>query len=245
MKINLNYFTSGTLVKVIKNVINVLVVLYYDHSDHKKNEEIRLPGGTFQFIDLLSALEEVGQRIGLSFEKNSWLTQEIRKISDRYVSTISTMPSTNNAQKMAIREVFLRAVKQAEDHVESVVYGSEKIRILQNECKLQTLKRELGEECATVSCVDPTECGFTKRGEHFQFPYLVMESDTPDEYNGSSDPDIKESRFIPLSEMKDILYKNHQPFLNNTLSQLSQIWSYDKDMSKFVVELNTCLGVNV
>ena len=233
------------MVKVINGVINVLIVQYYDHSDHKKNEEIRLPGGTFQFIDLINALEQVAKRIGLSFEKKVWLSEEVTKISNVYISTITDMPSSNNTQKIAIREVFLKAVSKAEEFVESVVYGTEKIRILQNECKSQTLKRELAEECATSTCSDPIECGFTKRGEHFQFPYLVMESDTPDEYSGSSDGDVKESRFMPVAEVKGLLYKNHQPFLNNTLSQLLQIWTYDKDKSGLVIELCKCLGVNV
>jgi hypothetical protein len=171
--------------------------------------------------------------------------QEIKKISNDYISTISIMPSVNNDQKKAIREVFLKAIDKAEEYIESLVYGTDKIRILENACKNQTLKRELSEECATVSCSDPIECGFTKRGEHFQYPFLILESDTPDEYSGSSDPDIKESRFIPVEEVKSSLYKNHLPFLNNTLSQLAQIWSYDSTKAHLVVELNKRLGANV
>ena len=56
--INFNYFTAGTCVRFVEGEIQVLIVHYYDSSDHKQRDEIRLPGGTVQFCDIIFAIEK-------------------------------------------------------------------------------------------------------------------------------------------------------------------------------------------
>lgn len=245
MKPLFNFFTSGTCVKYVGNQIMILIVHYFDSSDHKGTHEWRLSGGTIQFDDILTGLEKSIRRIGLDNEKFLWLKDAVRNLISEHRKKVDGMPNKTNYEKIAIRNEFVNYLNLISEVIEPVVYKSEHIKIIENETKLATLRRELMEETATTYFQDAIECGFLERfAGHIQYPFLVLGSDAPEKYTGSSDPDIEWSEWHPLSEVCDNLYKNHRPFLNNTLSSLEMILNYEKDKQVFVDQIKACLKPN-
>ena len=169
---------------------------------------------------------------------------EIQKISDDFDKEKSEMPANSNSEKVLIREKFVAGLNLVSELVESVVFKKEHLNLIEYKSRLETLTRELGEETAITKFCDAIECGLIKKGEHFQIPFLVTESDAPDRYEGSPDEDIEFSEYYPLEKACNELVKNHRNFLFNALSTLKQIISYDQDKKKFIKKIDFCLKPN-
>jgi hypothetical protein len=222
------------------------VVLYLEKSDHKSGrKEIRLPGGTVQFVDITNGVKSSADRLKMPADKLNWLLAEINRISNYFSKTTESMPANSNADKLAIREIFVNCLSQASDAIASVLTDESHVNIVESECRLQTLKRELADECAVGEYGNPVESGMVNRKGHIQIPYLIMDSDAPDMYRGSSDDDILESTFMPVNKVYEVLFQNHKPFLNSTLNKLAFIWSYDSEKKIFSKQIDSILQQNV
>ncbi len=242
--LSLNYFTAGTCVKIVKGKLQVLLVLYYDDSDHKKVHEYRLPGGTIQISDVITTIEKLGDKLHLSEQQYNFLIMKIEELSEKTEAKISSMPSITNDQKVQRRILFVEALKKIEAILIQTLPTLSELKLFQRTVKLVTLKRELEQECAVINFSDAVECGNAQRGEHTQYPYLVLDPDAPDSYKGGSDKDIVESMFMDIEEACSLIYKYHKMFLNNTLSRLSHILGYEKDKLNIVKEIELCLKEN-
>lgn len=241
--INLNFFTAGVCPKVTDDgVLKLLVVNYYDDSDHKKIREYRFPGGTIQFTDVLFTLEKLGsQKLGLTEHKFNFLTLKLSEIAEEAEKRIVKMPQENNEQKIKRRTAFIEFLKKAQDMLIRELPSLSELKIFQREVQLTTLRRELEQEAAVEGFSDAVQCGFAQRGEHTQYPYLVLNCEAPDSYQGGSDKDIEGSSFVSLKDVCEKISRHHKSFLNNTLSMLAQIWAFDKDKSVFVKDIDQCL----
>lgn len=241
--IQLDFFTAGTCVK-INGDLKILVVHYFDESDHKQVHEYRLPGGTIQFSDITTAIQKLGsEKLKIEQAMIEFIINEINEISDKMEAKVSKIPARSNEEKKARRDLFVDSLKKAQKILETYVQYDQH-KALQREVKLATLSRELGEECAVSHFIDAIDCGEMSRGEHKQYPFLVLGSDAPDNYKGSPDPDVMESLHLTPEELYKVIYRNHKPFLNNALSTLAQIWAYEKDKAIFVEQIEKCLMMN-
>ncbi len=242
--VRLNYFTSGACVKIVDGELKILVVHYYDDSDHKKVHEYRLPGGTIQFIDIVSTIQRLGPKLNLLPAQYSSLISRIEELSRQTENKINLMQDNTNEQKVNRRNLFVEALKKAEAILIKVLPTLTELKLFQREVQLTTLRRELEQECAVATFTDAIDCGHAQRGEHTQYPYLILGADAPDSYKGGSDKDIVESLFMTLDEVCINIYKYHRLFLSNALSKLSHIWGYEKDKSEFVKKIDHCLKEN-
>ncbi len=241
--IQLDFFTAGTCVK-INGDLKILVVHYFDESDHKQVHEYRLPGGTIQFSDITAAVNKLGaEKLKIDQAMVEFIVSEITEISDKMEAKVSKMPARSNEEKKARRDLFVDSLKKARTVIETYVHYDQH-KVLQREVKLATLSRELGEECAMSHFTDAIDCGEMSRGEHKQYPFLVLGSDAPDNYKGSPDPDVVESLHMGVEQLYQLIYRNHKPFLNNTLSTLAQIWAYEPDKAGYVAIIEKCLMMN-
>ncbi len=245
MKPHFNYFTSGIVPKVIDSKIHILVTDYFDSSDHKQKMEIRIPGGTVQIVDILKGFQKVSPKLKLSNDKKIWIEQQIKDISSSYVYTVKYMPANTNREKKEIRDIFEKALEEIADSVDSLCLSDQEIRMIERSCKRATLERELLEECATAEFSEEFECDCIVRNEkHFQYPYLILKSDTPDEYTGSSDPDVKKSYFMDLEKLCNELYLPHRPFLRNAINKWSFVLEHEEGNQKLIDQINRCLQPN-
>lgn len=241
--IQLDFFTAGTCVK-LNGELKILVVHYFDESDHKKTHEYRLPGGTIQFGDITTAVNKLGaEKLKVEPVMVDFIVNEIKEIAGKMEAKVSKMSATTNDEKKARRDLFVDSLKKAQKVLETYVQYDQH-KALQREVKLATLSRELQEECAVSHFKDAVDCGEMSRGEHKQYPFLVLGSDAPDTYTGSPDPDVKESLHMGIDQLYEVIYRNHKPFLNNALSTLAQVWAYEPEKAAYVAEIEKCLMMN-
>lgn len=241
-KPSFNYFCSGVCMKYIGTDLNELALLVVEYNDHPLNHgpsQTRIPGGTIQFEDIINAIVTAGPRTTLSSDHLVWIKQTAEKIANECDTKIASMLSNTREEKFALRAVFTNALTDIEDAFYSLQLSEKDIKIIEDASKEATLRRELKAECAVTTWGGAVQCGYLKRGEHFQYPYLVTGSDAPDTYEGSPDDDILKSYFMPLDELfadPKILYKNHVPFLNNALSTFMHILTYEKEHKAKLIE---------
>lgn len=239
-----NHFAAGACVKVIDRQVNILVVSYYDSSDHKKINEIRLPGGTIQCVDILTALEKTKNRNGLSLERYSWIYSYVEEINRSFRAKTDGMPKNSNFEKIQVRNEFTVSMSKIEEAFDSLFLSEPNTKMIQRESIVATLNRELEEETATTKYSAAIASGFMERKGHFQYPYLILDSDAPDSYEGSSDPDIKESFYMPLLEVKEALFKNHIPFLRNALTEYCKVLIHQEGSQSIIEEIDLILKLN-
>jgi len=241
-KINLNFFCVGICVKIINDFIMINVVRYNDISDHKKVIETRLPGGTIQFQDIIIGIKNIQNRIGLRADSVEYLYDLINEVAESFDSKISEMPSETNAEKIEIRKIFVASLNSIGEAIENFPgVNDSKISIIENAIKDATLRRELRFECNVTEFDSAAQCGFVKRGEHVQYPFLVLGSDAPDEYSGSADEDIESSYFESLSNLNSTLYPAHKVFLSNAINLFVQIYERDEKVAFIVSQARNFL----
>lgn len=234
MRANFNYFTAGTCVRLIEGEIKILIVHYHDVSDHKNVHEIRLPGGTVQFVDILNVINEFIPVF--SPNKYSWAIEEIIKITESFEAERLKMPSSSDFEKKEIRTKFVDALDGISEVVDYLLLSDKQIEKIQCAAHEKTLRRELQEECAITFISNVIECGYSLRGKHTQHQILVLGDDAPDFYKGK-DADIESSEFMLLSELVTKLYANHSIFLRNTLSGLIEHIKDDPSMQIYVKKI--------
>jgi hypothetical protein len=221
-KVSFNFFTAGVCVKEIRNDLMVFVVLY-NNFGYGDRHQIRLPGGSIQFIDIIEGIKEVSSIIKLSKEKLDWIVDIIQDITDRFDQKFSNMPTRTIKDKLARKDVFTSHFSEAEESINSLVdSGLMKencIEIIENAVKLKTLRRELRTEGGVTTFNQAIECGRNIKGKHTQYAYLVLDSDAPDKFDGSADDDIEAAFQWKLSRLKDTLFNNHRDFLFSALAR--------------------------
>lgn len=237
-RVNLNFFTAGVCVKVIESDVKIHVVLYFDSSEHKKKFEVRLPGGTIQCSDIPKGLRKVQKRVGLSDEVIENFEEFVEEVVNTYDLKVLGLPNKTNSERIVIREIFVNSLIQIEEYLNFLPKLTDYHRtIIEDAIKEETLRRELRTECGINSYQSAVENGFVKRGEHFQYPFLVLGSDAPDEYRGSADPDIEKSYDELLSNLDNgNMYPPHKTLMLNALNLFLQIYEKDPAMSPAIIE---------
>ncbi|MCX6754401.1 MAG: hypothetical protein NTU81_01050 [Candidatus Nomurabacteria bacterium] len=166
-----------------------------------------------------------------------YLFDLINGVSESFDSKTSKMSNKTNSEKIAIRDMFVSSLIEIEEAIVNFPGIDErKITIIEDSIKEATLRRELQYECNITEFESPAQCGFVKRGEHFQYPFLVLNSNAPDEYSGSADEDIESSYFESLTNLiNGNIYLPHKVFLSNAINLFFQISERTDNMAEVVL----------
>jgi hypothetical protein len=245
MAVHLNYFTAGVCVKIIDSKPYVMIVHYYDKSEHKNVKEIRIPGGTVSMSDIHSAISKNADNLKINKDHADWLLSQISTADEKFKEYQNHIRIENDRDRKILRSVFGSLLESVEEAIDSFMLSEDQEKKILLLCQKETLKRELELEIACTSFVDMIPVGYLKRKDgHIQYPFLVLGSDAPDSYEGSSDSDIKKSNYLPLWEVQNLLYLNHRPFLHNAMKEWKKILLYHDHPKEVMDEIDAHLNLN-